>query len=384
MSGFCCSQPQLVPREVWRRIITAVAQSRPRYPLRGLDPGPELVRLRALQGIGFDGAFSSAPWWDGRANWFIEEHELLRGLGAVIASPEAPFGPRLARRLGQVENPVPLYRHMLQRAAAIGDGIVVPMGFEYAAADDMDARQESSADSLSARPGSNADLSEEIREANALSAELKALKINREMRRLTDPAQGRYCSYPLRQIKRPGRLRADRRGDQHRSPAREASADCAQNHFRPRLAQVSRWQRPSWRNATGARHWRRAKFASCRRAELIQSKPRDPTPRRRHSRRRRVSSSTSWSPSVDGGRFAAKRVIGEPLIVEADVFTDGHETLGVELLWRSANRKDWSRLPMQHLNNDRWRATIHPERIGRYELTVEAWIEQVRNARARH
>ena len=30
---------------------------------------------------------------------------------------------------------------------------------------------------------------------------------------------------------------------------------------------------------------------------------------------------------------------------------------------------------MRIVNNDRWRATIHPERIGRYELTVEAWID---------
>ena len=44
-------------------------------------------------------AFSSVAWWDGRAPWFVEEHELLRGIGAVIGSPEAPFGPRLARRL---------------------------------------------------------------------------------------------------------------------------------------------------------------------------------------------------------------------------------------------------------------------------------------------
>ncbi|HRO60042.1 MAG TPA: DUF3416 domain-containing protein, partial [Burkholderiaceae bacterium] len=34
-------------------------------------------------------------------------------------------------------------------------------------------------------------------------------------------------------------------------------------------------------------------------------------------------------PSVDGGRFAVKRVVGEPLIVEADCFTDGHDAIRV-------------------------------------------------------
>jgi len=29
-------------------------------------------------------------------------------------------------------------------------------------------------------------------------------------------------------------------------------------------------------------------------------------------------------PSVDAGRFAAKRVVGEPVVVTADGFTHGH------------------------------------------------------------
>ena len=375
VSGFCCSQPQLVPREVWRRIIAAVAHAVPNIRFVAWTPGLNWSDVRALQGIGFDGAFSSAPWWDGRANWFVEEHELLRGLGAVIASPEAPFGPRLARRLGQVENPVPLYRHMLQRAAAIGDGIVVPMGFEYAAADDMDARQESSADSLSARPGSNADLSEEIREANALSAELKALKINREMRRLTDPAQAVTAL-----------IRSDR------SSARDASAPIVvvinTDLQREKPLPIALEPLPpaagaslavaktivAERDRSSALAAGEIRVLQARRTDPIETTRPDAAPKALAAAPRIVID--KLVPSVDGGRFAAKRVIGEPLIVEADVFTDGHETLGVELLWRSANRKDWSRLPMQHLNNDRWRATIHPERIGRYELTVEAWIDR--------
>ena len=31
------------------------------------------------------------------------------------------------------------------------------------------------------------------------------------------------------------------------------------------------------------------------------------------------------SPSVDGGRFAAKRCVGDTVVVEADVFGDGHD-----------------------------------------------------------
>ena len=33
------------------------------------------------------------------------------------------------------------------------------------------------------------------------------------------------------------------------------------------------------------------------------------------------------TPQVDGGRFAAKRTIGDTVRVEADIFTDGHDSI---------------------------------------------------------
>ncbi|TMA13871.1 MAG: DUF3416 domain-containing protein, partial [Deltaproteobacteria bacterium] len=32
-------------------------------------------------------------------------------------------------------------------------------------------------------------------------------------------------------------------------------------------------------------------------------------------------------PEIDGGRFPIKRAIGEKVIVEADIFADGHDSL---------------------------------------------------------
>jgi starch synthase (maltosyl-transferring) len=82
------------------------------------------------------------------------------------------------------------------------------------------------------------------------------------------------------------------------------------------------------------------------------------------------------TPAVDGGRFAAKRVIGEAVPIEADIFTDGHELLAAELLWRAVDEDDWQRAPMELLGNDRWQATIVPNRIGRYAFTIEAWLDK--------
>ena len=79
------------------------------------------------------------------------------------------------------------------------------------------------------------------------------------------------------------------------------------------------------------------------------------------------------TPSVEGGRFAAKRGVGETVTVEADIVCDGHEQLGVALLWRAADETGWQERRMQPLGNDRWQARFVLERVGRHLFTIEAW-----------
>jgi starch synthase (maltosyl-transferring) len=80
-------------------------------------------------------------------------------------------------------------------------------------------------------------------------------------------------------------------------------------------------------------------------------------------------------PAVDGGRFAVKRVAGEPLEVEAHCFADGHDVLRVRLLWRAEDAKAWQEVEMRPLGNDVWRGQFAPEGIGRYRYTVAAWVD---------
>src|SRR5579871_6137425 len=47
------------------------------------------------------------------------------------------------------------------------------------------------------------------------------------------------------------------------------------------------------------------------------------------------------SPEVDCGRFAIKRVIGEKVIVEADIFADGHDELQCRLLYGRGDSSKW-------------------------------------------
>src|SRR5688572_31290320 len=78
-------------------------------------------------------------------------------------------------------------------------------------------------------------------------------------------------------------------------------------------------------------------------------------------------------PEIDCGRFPIKRVVGESVVVEADVFIDGHEALSCALLFRKKGASRWQEALMQPLVNDRWTASFTVTDIGRYEYTIIAW-----------
>ncbi|GGB24842.1 alpha-1,4-glucan:maltose-1-phosphate maltosyltransferase [Sphingomonas metalli] len=82
-----------------------------------------------------------------------------------------------------------------------------------------------------------------------------------------------------------------------------------------------------------------------------------------------------WSPRVDGGDFAVKRVVGETVTVEATLYGDGHEQLAAELLWRGPGSETWQRVRMTALPTDRWTAEWRLEEIGRHEYVIEGWLD---------
>ncbi|MFL6465042.1 MAG: maltotransferase domain-containing protein [Bryobacteraceae bacterium] len=81
------------------------------------------------------------------------------------------------------------------------------------------------------------------------------------------------------------------------------------------------------------------------------------------------------NPEIDGGRFPAKRTIGDLVRVEADIFTDGHDSISAVLLFRHENSPDWNERPMQALVNDRWFGEFPVEQLGRYRYTIHAWVD---------
>jgi starch synthase (maltosyl-transferring) len=78
-------------------------------------------------------------------------------------------------------------------------------------------------------------------------------------------------------------------------------------------------------------------------------------------------------PVLNGGRFPVKRVVGDELLVTADIYADGHGLLGAAVLVRAEDETEWREAPMRHVDNDRWGGSLRLERNARHRYAVEAW-----------
>ncbi|HWP90585.1 MAG TPA: alpha-1,4-glucan--maltose-1-phosphate maltosyltransferase [Thermodesulfobacteriota bacterium] len=86
-------------------------------------------------------------------------------------------------------------------------------------------------------------------------------------------------------------------------------------------------------------------------------------------------------PEVDCGRFPIKRVVGEKVAVEADIFADGHDSVSALLLYKRGKDKEWIEVPMKLIQNDRWNAEFTVEEVGVYSYTLAAWVDHFKSWR---
>ncbi|MBX7125647.1 MAG: alpha-1,4-glucan--maltose-1-phosphate maltosyltransferase [Cyclobacteriaceae bacterium] len=80
-------------------------------------------------------------------------------------------------------------------------------------------------------------------------------------------------------------------------------------------------------------------------------------------------------PAVDGGRYPAKRTVGERVDVTANLFGDGHDHIRARVSFRKASSAEWSQAWMTDRGNDEWAASFYAEEEGSYLFFVEAWID---------
>lgn len=82
---------------------------------------------------------------------------------------------------------------------------------------------------------------------------------------------------------------------------------------------------------------------------------------------------TNISPQIEGGRYPAKSVIDEDIVISADIFADGHDEVAAAVFVKHEKDKEWKDFPMKLIMNDHWEAVFTTEKTGFYDFQIHAW-----------
>jgi starch synthase (maltosyl-transferring) len=81
------------------------------------------------------------------------------------------------------------------------------------------------------------------------------------------------------------------------------------------------------------------------------------------------------SPEIDAGRYPAKRVVGDIVTASCDLVSDGHDAVAGALLYKRPGAKEWVRVPLAPLGNDRFAASFLADVLGRWDFDFEGWVD---------
>lgn len=375
IAGFCITTDGPAPPDFFTQVIAAIKAESPGCRFIAWTPGTAPARAASLAGCGFDAAVSSSAWWDFKGAWLADESRRLRAFGAVIALAGIPHQRASAHSDAAA---AALQQARLERtlwlAAFAGDGLVVSREFlaDLAA---LGGRQGNVPHvglndpnlfrlAIAMCGGTSSPRSWELLSAPGAPVAV----IHADAHRGTNEGSGGYDGdgdgdggeslvMAANAGDEPASLdissalaRLDGLAIEHSAIELDPTAPQV---FAPAAAHVYTVKRQR-AAATGAKESKRAVEAAARMPRIAIE---------------------AISPCVDNGRFIAKRSVGDLLVVEADIFGEGHDRLSAAVLWRAVDEDDWRELPMAMVVNDRWRASFTLPRVGRYQFHVEAWID---------
>lgn len=84
-------------------------------------------------------------------------------------------------------------------------------------------------------------------------------------------------------------------------------------------------------------------------------------------------------PQLSCGQFFIKRVVGEKVVVNADVLGDGHDLIQAELLLKHEKSAKTEAVRMRHQGNDEYTAEFQVEKQGFYSYWVSGWVDYALN-----
>lgn len=83
------------------------------------------------------------------------------------------------------------------------------------------------------------------------------------------------------------------------------------------------------------------------------------------------------TPQIEGGRYPAKRRVGDVVHIGADIYKDGHDRVAARVFYRHAAERRWREAPLTYdFNPDRWTGSFVVDQPGRWQFYVEAWPDR--------
>jgi starch synthase (maltosyl-transferring) len=263
----------------------------------------------------------------------------------------------------------------LRLAASVGDGLLIPMGFEFGCRDRLDSARGDGAGLRGLRERGSLDLTGEVRAANQLLARNDEQLVRKPVHLVVGHAS------PVTAL-----LRTDAEDVRQSKAARLiiANADLrrtAQAKGAFLVSESGAQFMPFREIGEGGLELTPTTTVRLDPGEVRILEGRPPRPIRGGVSVPAVDQAIvaprlvieNVTPAVDGGEFPVKRIVGEVVRVEADIFGDGHDPLAVALAWRAVDEEQWRETRMTLLVNDRWSAEFPLERLGRHEFAVLAW-----------
>ncbi len=370
VAGFLVSSAAERSAAGWQETIAGVRERKRQAIFVADTLGRPWEEVLTLASAGFDYLINSAAWWDLREGWFLQQHQELSRLVPTLASPEPLDGMRLAHRLtfASPDERHAIYRGRYLLAAMASSGIICPMGYEFASPVVFDGPAARVSDWDFVRAQAPFDLSEEIAATNRLKRKVPVLSGEGALRLGSAPGTSPVALVRTSE-NAPGAaacLLINGSGEDRAPPplAELAIAAGATRFLDP-------WTKKPAALGALTPYESRLLFT----APQAEGKPLSA----KESKKRLEALAANRvviervSPEIDGGRFPVKRVAGESLHVEADIFCDGHEVIDAALAYRAPNAEDWSEAPMTLVDNDRWAGSFPLTEIGRWTYTVVAW-----------
>ncbi len=334
--------------------------------------------LLSLASAGISWFLNSFAWWDLRESWFLDQQRLLAPFAHTIATPEPWPGPRLIHNYRHLA-PAEIARAYLSRylmAASVSSGILCPMGFEIGASAPLDDQSVPSDDWESLCGNAPFDLSAEIKAVNQLKATTPALAGDGRLIRASSPDAAVIA---LAKSSVPD---AAGNGQAALTLINASSVEAPLPSHADLAASASvsgRFVRQFPANGALSA----APLMLPPHAGLILLAESTPVPislRPTYASERRLRELAAnrvvieaVSPSIEGGLFPVKRVLGQTLAIEADIFIDGDDRVDAAIRYRHVSEETWREAPLTPIGNDRWRGTVPLDRIGRYFYFLEAW-----------